>query len=272
MPNGGIVPVELSNYLVKLSLRCKRPLRTRGDGMSIELQSELAHAGPAGSRLDEEIHRALLSRIHAGTYALGSRLPTELDLCEEFKVSRPVIRVALARLRAAGLIESKRGSGSYVTAGTAGDASGYSPFASIADIAKYYEFRITIESRSAALAAGRIDRRQIAALHEILGEIDAEIEQGILPGQSDLAFHLLIAEISGNRFIAESLQMLRPHIFFVGRFVRSISPSGNLGRKRDMRMEHRRIVEALERGDAEAAARGMAQHIQASEKRIFKGE
>ena len=59
------------------------------------------------------------ARIKAGTYAVGTLLPTEGELCEEFSISRHTVREALRRLTDTGLIERRQGSGSRVLASEA---------------------------------------------------------------------------------------------------------------------------------------------------------
>ncbi|WP_130833766.1 GntR family transcriptional regulator [[Erwinia] mediterraneensis] len=63
----------------------------------------------------ERIVQQLEQRIRSGYYSQGERLPTEINLCTDFAVSRPTLSRALARLRAQGLIRSTQGSGHYVT-------------------------------------------------------------------------------------------------------------------------------------------------------------
>ena len=58
----------------------------------------------------------LRARIVSGRYGMGSLLPTEGELCEEFAISRHTVREALRRLSDAGLIERRQGSGSRVVA------------------------------------------------------------------------------------------------------------------------------------------------------------
>lgn len=240
--------------------------------MSIS-EEALPDQGPnSENRLDERIYRDLLARIQRGDYELGGKLPTEQELSAEYAVSRPVVRVVLARLREVGLVVSKRGSGSYISSGSPGEGSGYSALTSVADITHYYAFRTTVECQAAALAAERRDPARIAELFNALSGMDAEIEAGLPTLQRDIRFHCLIAEIGGNRFLLESLQMLRPHILFVGRFVRSLSPSGYVRAKVGMRTEHRQIVEAIADGDAEVASARMREHIRESRERVFKGE
>ncbi len=227
--------------------------------------------GASGLRLEERIYQELLGRIRNGVYALGSRLPTEHELCAEYGVSRPVVRAALARLREAGLVVSRRGAGSFVSAGDAEISTGLSPVASIDDIAGYYAFRRLIEGESAASAARRRDARHLEEMEALLSDLDAKVEAGEETIESDNRFHLAVARASGNRFLQETFVMLRPHMMFVGRFVRSLSSVGYVRSKRVMQGEHRQLLEAIAAGDPEAARAAMNEHISASERRIFKG-
>ncbi|MFN0116466.1 MAG: GntR family transcriptional regulator [Paracoccaceae bacterium] len=63
-----------------------------------------------------QVSDELATRIAAGAFALGSLLPTEIELCEEFGVSRHTVREALRRLSDAGLLRRRQGSGSQVVA------------------------------------------------------------------------------------------------------------------------------------------------------------
>lgn len=62
----------------------------------------------------EEIVRSLLEDVDRGVYALGDRLPTEIDLCEKFHVSRHTAREALRRLQQMGYVSRRQGSGSVL--------------------------------------------------------------------------------------------------------------------------------------------------------------
>ena len=66
-----------------------------------------------------QVQRALMERIEQRLYPIGSRLPTETNLCKEFQVSRHTVREALRHLRNAGLISSRQGSGYTVESASA---------------------------------------------------------------------------------------------------------------------------------------------------------
>jgi GntR family transcriptional regulator, transcriptional repressor for pyruvate dehydrogenase complex len=116
--------------------------------------SDTAPNGPPPfGRLSEQVHRTLLERIIKGVYPASTRLPTEREFAEEFEVSRPVVRSALARLRDAGLVRSVQGSGTVVV----GDGVLPMPMAgvTIKELQRCFEFRVLIEGEAAFFAARR---------------------------------------------------------------------------------------------------------------------
>lgn len=80
----------------------------------------------------------LIRRIGAGEYAVGSYLPTEMELCRRFGISRHTVREALRQLRDAGLISRRRRIGTEVVA-RAPKASYRQPTNSIGDFLQYAE-------------------------------------------------------------------------------------------------------------------------------------
>lgn len=240
--------------------------------MSDQKAAELP-ATSAGSedRLESQVYRNLFDKIRFGTFGMGQRLPSEVQLCEEFGVSRPVIRAALAKLRDSGLIVSRQGSGSFVNSPVQTTGSGYTPLTSITDIATYFRFRRVIEAASVEQAAERADRSSVARLNALVDEMRSRLSRNEETVQHDISFHTTIAELSDNRFLIETIEMLQPHWIFVGNFVRSLGMTGQRKGKR-MTGEHMAIVEAIGAGDAKAARKAMQVHIDGSERRVFKGE
>lgn len=224
----------------------------------------------SGQRLEDRVYARLLDAMRLGRYSLGEKLPSENELATEFGVSRPVVRSALSRLREDGLIVSRRGAGSFVSSGSPSEGAGYGPLESINDIACYFQFRKTIEAEIIARAAKRIDEKSIADLRELVAETNRLIDNGEAVIETDIRFHLKIAELSDSRFLVETLTMLRPQWMFIGKFVRSLGQTGY--RQRAMSAEHSAVIKALEAGNATAARAAMMTHIEGSERRVFKGE
>ena len=223
-------------------------------------------------RLENRVYGELLDQIRFGRFVLGQKLPSENELAATFGVSRPVLRVALARLREDGIIVSRRGAGSFVSSGGHSEGSVYRPFESVDDIASYFSFRKMVETETVSRTALRIDAAGVNALKAIVEETDRLIDNGEATIDTDVRFHEKIAELSDNRFLVETLNMLRAHWFYIGRFVRSLGSTGYRQGKRDMTAEHWAIVEALEARDVGEARARMLEHIDGSERRVFRGE
>lgn len=241
--------------------------------MTSVTQAELPPAPSVqGQRLEDRVYARLLDAIRLGQYSLGQKLPSENELAAEFGVSRPVIRLALSRLRDDGLIVSRRGAGSFVSSGSPSEGTGYGPLESVDDIACYFRFRKTIEAETVAHAAERIDSNHLRELRDIVEDTDRLIDNGEATIDADIRFHAKIAELSDSRFLVETLGMLRPQWKFIGKFVRSLGRTGYRKGRRDMSAEHGAILDALEAGDVAAAKTAMFVHIEGSERRVFKGE
>ncbi|MCB1969809.1 MAG: FadR family transcriptional regulator [Geminicoccaceae bacterium] len=227
---------------------------------------------PSEPTLGDHVHEQLLDRIRAGVYPLDSRLPSEIDLAAEFEVSRPIVRSALARLREEGLVVSRRGSGSFVASSSETGTGGYMQLKSVEDIAAWYEFRRMIESETAARAASRASGDDVARLEAIALEMERTLDEGRSGVEVDIRFHDAIAAIADNRFLHQTVIMIRPHLYFIARFVRSLGQMGYLTGQIEARGEHRAIIAAIRAGDADAARRAMVDHVDGSHRRVFKGE
>jgi DNA-binding GntR family transcriptional regulator len=102
---------------------------------------------------------ALKASIASGEYGVGSRLPTEFELCQLFGVSRSTVRQALAELETAGLARRRQGSGTTVVART--PAPRYSlSIRSDADIVRY-AMETVFEISESAVAVSVTDSRRL---------------------------------------------------------------------------------------------------------------
>jgi GntR family transcriptional repressor for pyruvate dehydrogenase complex len=207
--------------------------------------------------LAERIYHLIYSRISNGDYPANQKLPAEKALAEEFGVSRPIVRAALERLRDQGLVHSRQGAGSYVREVKTAPL-GFARVETIADIQRCYEFRISIETAAAALAAVR---RDAAALEEI----------GTALSLMDYAFHLAVARAANNQYFEASMRALREHIH-VGMKLhgQSLMTDGAKG-LREVFQEHSAIFAGIRDRDAEQAESLMRRHLTHSRDRLFGG-
>src|SRR3954466_3221236 len=154
-------------------------------------------------RVSDLIAERLTAAIREGTLKPGDRLPTEAELAREFQVGRTSVREGLQKLRAHGLIESRKGLGAFVTDPPASD-----PLADFARwtasdpaaIEQLVEARVALETLAAALAALRASDAQIAEL-EHLNDAHRNAEGAAQLVATDQAFHAAIMTASRNRFV-----------------------------------------------------------------------
>ena len=111
--------------------------------------------------LAQGVVAGLKSRILDGSLPPGSKVPSEAELIEEYGVSRTVVREAVTRLRAEGLVETFQGRGSFVLA--LPESTSFTVEASAIrshhDVLAMVDFRLGVESEAAYLAAARADAR-----------------------------------------------------------------------------------------------------------------
>jgi GntR family transcriptional regulator, transcriptional repressor for pyruvate dehydrogenase complex len=228
---------------------------------------------PVGRR--EETYRLLRQRIHGGDYLPGARLPSEAALCAECGVSRPVVREALARLRVEGLVVSRHGAGTFVEAepGRARGQPGFAPVRNLDDIRQCFEFRAALEGEAAAYAARQ---RSAAGAADIVHRAEvyaaeAHVSTGSAEAAdlADFAFHEAVAEAAGISFFLSVIRSIRPHVL-VGMGLAGELAGGDADeRLRRVLAEHQAVVDAIGRGDTEAARAAMRAHIENSRRRLF---
>jgi DNA-binding FadR family transcriptional regulator len=223
-------------------------------------------------RLSKHVYETILTEIVRGVFAEGDRLPTESALAERFSVSRPVVREALAQLRDDGLIQVRRGSGSYVLQQPSSAMLQFAPLGSIADIQRCFEFRAAIEPAAAALAANRRSDAELAALKAALEALDAAVNAGDLGTEADFAFHRAVAEASGNPFFETTLSSLEEataSAISVNRNLSLLSPHERLLL---VQKEHEQVFEEIRTRNAKGAEDAMRAHIEGARRRVFEGE
>jgi len=198
----------------------------------------------------------LVRQIDEGKYSVGSRLPAERELAEQFGVSRVTIREAEIALQAMGRITIKTGSGVYVE-DSVSVRDGEYPTISAFELT---EARALFESEAAALAAERMTDENFAEL-EGLVEVMSTTAGGDQAGEAaDHKFHHAIAAASGNTAILhliESMWRMRDEIDAIKKVYVSICSEDFGARGR----EHSDILDALRERDPAAARKAMREHF-----------
>lgn len=221
------------------------------------------------SGLAERIYSDVLSSILEGEFKEGDRLPTEHALAERFRTSRPTVREALARLRADGIIVTRRGSGTTVGRRPDRNVRRFAPLETLSDIRRCYEFRMVTEAGAAELAAIKADAADIAAIEHAWEELQGVVETRGIGTQDDFAFHMSIARASRNQFFITVLSFMEEQIVFSMNLSRNLSLVRTIERQRLVHDEHLAVLRAIRDHDPARARICMHTHLENALQRMF---
>jgi DNA-binding FadR family transcriptional regulator len=217
-----------------------------------------------------ELVESLGDRIRNGQFAAGDKLPTESAIMAEFSVSRTVVREAISRLQAAGLVETRHGIGTFVL--ELGDAPGFriapEQMATLRDVIAVLELRIGVETEAAALAAQRRTDEDLVAMRTALDTVVQAVEDGRDAIGADFQFHLEIARATRNHHFAELMTALGSRIIPRARLEQSeaLDPE-RLRYLRRVNAEHESIFDAIAGQDPDGARAAMRTHLANSRER-----
>ena len=228
-----------------------------------------ARVEPRRPKLADRLVASIRKAVAEGALRPGAQLPTEGQLCAQYNVSRTVVREAVARLAADGLVTPRQGAGVFVNERAAGgggilfDIGG-----TVATVLNVLEVRMAVEIEAAALAALRRSASQEGRLLEAFNTFEAALHAGRPTGAADFDFHRAIAEATNNPFYVEILELLGRRTI-PRDLVTAVSPDMPLSGayQRGLQAEHQAILTAISDGDADAAREAMRSHLSASRRR-----
>ena len=214
-----------------------------------------------GSAVAETVAR-LGQAIAVGLLRPGDQLPRETELARSLGISVVTLREALAILREASLVETRRGrsGGTFVNQTlprpVAAPPSSFPPERELRDLCDY---RVVIEGGAAALAAERATEEQVVYLGELVAQMDEQTEFATW-SEADTLFHLVLADACGVEPIVTAVAELRPRVHQVS----SLWEENPVTTLRLSNREHRAIVRAVEARQPERARKAMTQHVEST--------
>jgi GntR family transcriptional repressor for pyruvate dehydrogenase complex len=211
------------------------------------------------STLPEEIANRLLQQIREQELRPGDKLPPERNLARMMDVSRPVLREALRALALMRVVDIRQGAGTYITALEPSQLISHLDFVFSKDsfaLAQLLEARRVVEAGNVRLAAARVTEPGLAALDELVRELEASIDDADRFRDLDIALHVAICEAAGNFLLLQFMNIIST----LGRVSRE-----RTGRQREIRRaalrDHRQILAALRAGSPDDAERAMLAHL-----------
>ena len=216
--------------------------------------------------LGVQVEDALMDYILNTPVQIGEKLPNEFELGEMFRVGRSTVREAVKSLVTKGILEVRRGDGTYVKSHRtlAEDPLGLSQLDDRFKLAlELFDVRLILEPEIAASAAEQAtpeDKAQLSALCD-------EVEKAYLAGEDhipkDIEFHTCIAHCSQNRV----MEMLLPVINT------AVMTFANLTHRTLMQetiQTHRAVTEAILEGDSVGAGCAMVMHLTYNRQEILQ--
>jgi DNA-binding FadR family transcriptional regulator len=188
----------------------------------------------------------------------GDRLPPERELATQLKVSRPTLRAALDWLDQRGVLRRVQGGGTFVRANLLSVLAQCADNATNGDeqIHEVVEARRLLEPILIRLATKRASDADLETLRKDIEQIAAQAEDAEAWFQHDLQFHIRVARLAQNTILSRCMESLLSPVYSAWRANR---PEFDLSRALS---EHRAMVAAMLRRDADKAVRLSEAHLE----------
>lgn len=212
----------------------------------------------------ELVMQQIRGRIAAGDIPPGGKLPSVVELAQQFGVGRSTIREALSALKAMGLVTIRQGGGTYAVdvlpQEQAADASDL--FHKAESLLEMLEVRKVLETGCAHLAASKRTDADIERLEAIVGEMETFLDDEDRGEAADVLFHLQLAAATHNSLLISLMESLSGRLHDSMKRSRKLWFYGERSTAKRLLLEHRDIVDAIREGDGTAASDKMREHLQ----------
>lgn len=207
--------------------------------------------------LAEQVEEQIYDYITKLPMQAGEKLPNEFKLAEKFGVGRSTIREAVKLLVSRNVLETRRGSGTYVKDIVPSDLDPLN-LRNVEDKVSLardlVELRLILEPGIAEMAAYQATEEEIKRLRELCDVTEYKIRAGKYYIQDDIDFHIYIARCSKNKVVEQLISIIETAVLM---FV-------NITHKKLMEetiATHRAVVDAIAEHDPIGARSAMTMHI-----------
>lgn len=206
-----------------------------------------------GQKTEDRLMKYILDR----QIEIGEKIPNEFELAEFFKVGRSTVREAVKGLVSRGVLEVRRGDGTYVisTVYMENDVLGFGQIKDRYQLAlDLFDVRLMIEPEIVMWACRKATKEEIRHLQTLCEEVEMLYKQGHDHIYKDIEFHSYLAKLSGNMVVERLFPVINTSVVtFANITYRSLM--------RETLETHRAVVEAVERRDAVGAKCAMNMHL-----------
>jgi len=207
-----------------------------------------------------EIAGLLRQDIRQGKLMSQERLPAERLLAENYAVARGTVREALNQLANDGLVEIRRGSGTYVLAI---DAYATNPVVENATPLELIDARFALEPHICRLAVLNARNQDLEKAEELVVQMENCLKEPARFSVCDTAFHTLLAETTGNRLLIWIVAQING-VRNQDQWARMRQLTLNETTIAEYNAHHREVFEAIRNREPERAATIMKQHLEAA--------
>ncbi|MBS7700110.1 MULTISPECIES: FadR/GntR family transcriptional regulator [unclassified Chelatococcus] len=214
-----------------------------------------------GNYLSSRVADRLIELIALKEFGVGDPLPAESELAERFGVSKPVVREALKQLAVFGVVELRQGRVARIRALDSSALEGFYRLAirsSDNGFREAVELRRAVEVDLAELAAKRGTTETLAPLHAAFLKMQRNVDSLEPWLEGDFAFHMALADASGNSIMRHTLHGLSGVLRYT---MRVLGLQSDLRDARVTLRRHQLVLDAVMAGDGPAAAIAMRQHF-----------
>ncbi|WP_201846471.1 FadR/GntR family transcriptional regulator [Streptomyces endocoffeicus] len=213
-----------------------------------------------------ELTRRLLGYLLSGELKPGQRIPSERQLAETLSTGRSTVREAIKSLSLLGLLEQRVGDGTYLSRSTSDllpQVIEWGLLLGEKSLEDLLEARHHLEVQLAGWAAERRTEQQLERLQDLARQMRDAGDDFDAYAAADIAFHLQVAEASGNTVLTSVLTNIQSLLrAWASRVIRTAGET-----KTSLAM-HEPILKAVERRDAEAARQAMRAHMDRATRRL----
>ena len=225
-------------------------------------KSDKKNKRPLGEQIEDELMKYILQE----PVEPGRKIPNEYELAERFGVGRSTIREAVKGLVSRGVLEVRRGSGTYVinTNTLAEDPLGLGRIEDKYKMAlDLFEVRLMIEPEIAALACKNASGKELDRLKRLCNETEQLYRGGHNHISKDIEFHTCIAQCSKNQVVETLVPVINTAVYTFANLTHRLL-------KEETLETHRAITDAICKRDSVGARCAMMMHLTYNRQTIMK--